>query len=115
MFIWPSILLYSLFAIFAYYNRRWARDFRGSSKAFRAFLSIMGYAGMGVGFGYLVWYGISVSWGGSIAAFAVSVLFVSVGASLERFLGTFVVQIGSVVLWPILAVLMLWPLVPASK
>jgi hypothetical protein len=115
MFIWPSIFLYSLFAIFAYYNRRWARDFQGSSKAFRAFLSLMGFAGMGVGVGYLLWYGISVSWGGSVAAFAVSVLFVSVGASLDRFLGTFVVQIGSVVLWPIFAVLMLWPLVPASK
>lgn len=115
MFIWSSILLYSLFTTFAYYNRRWARGFQGSSKAFRAFLSLMGFAGIAVGLGYLAWYGISISWIGSVAAFAISVLCVSVGASLERFLGTIVVQIGSVVLWPIFAVLMLWTLVPVSK
>jgi hypothetical protein len=75
----------------------------------------MGFAGIGVGLGYLAWYGISVSWTGSAAAFAVSVLCVTVGASLERFLGTIVVQIGSVVLWPIFAVLMLWTLMTASQ
>jgi hypothetical protein len=113
--VWPSIMLYSIFATFAYYNRRSAREFQGSSKAVRAFLTFMGFAGIGVGLGYLVWYGISVSWMGAAAAFAVSVLCVTVGASLEQFIGTLVVQIGSVVLWPIFAVLMLWTLMTAIK
>ena len=72
----------------------------------------MGLAGTAVGLGYLAWYGISVSWIGSVVAFAASVLCVSLVASLERFLGAIVVQVGSVVLWPILAVLMLWTLAP---
>jgi hypothetical protein len=108
-------MLYSIFATFAYYNRRSALEFQGSSKALRAFLSFMGFAGIGVGLAYLVWYGISVSWMGSAAAFVASVLCVTVGASLEPFLGTIVVQIGSVVLWPIFAVLMVWALMNAGK
>lgn len=112
MFIWSSILFFALFSIFAYYNRRGARELRGASKNARAFLSLMGFAGTAVGAGYLVWYGITISWIGSVVAFSASVLCVSISASLERFLGTSIVQIGSVILWPILAVLMLWTLVP---
>lgn len=71
----------------------------------------MGFAGTAVGLGYLAWYGMSISWIGSVVAFSVSVLCVSIGASLERFLGPILVHDGSVVLWPVLAVLMLWTLV----
>jgi hypothetical protein len=111
MFIWSSIFLFSLFSIFAYYNRRWAREFRGASKAARTFLSLMGFAGTAVGVGYLVWYGVTISWIGSLVAFAASALCVSLVSSLERFLGPILLRIGSVVLWPVLAVLMLWTLV----
>jgi putative Ca2+/H+ antiporter (TMEM165/GDT1 family) len=75
----------------------------------------MGFAGIAVGVGYLLWYGMSISWMGCAAAFAASALCVSVGASLERYLGTLTVQIGSAVLWPMFAVLMLWTLMTASK
>lgn len=115
MFIWSSIAFYSLFSMFAYYNRRWAREFRGAGTVFHGFLSFMGVAALGVGVGYLVWYGVRVSWIGSGVAFAVSVLFVTVAASLEQFLRTIVLPIVSVVLWPICAILMLWTLLSANS
>jgi hypothetical protein len=114
MFVWPSILFYSLFSIFAYSTRRWAREVGGASPVFHGFLSFMGVASLVIGVGYLAWYGVSVSWFGAGLAFAVSVLSVTVAASLERILGTIPVRIGSLVLEPICAVLMLWTLLSAN-
>src|ERR1700682_973552 len=85
VFVGPSILLYSLFATFAYYNRRSALEFQGSSKALRAFLSFMGFAGIGVGSAYLVWDGISISWIGCSAAFAAGGLCVNRAALAAPF------------------------------
>jgi hypothetical protein len=68
----------------------------------------MGFAALLVGLVYLVLYGWRISWLGAAAAFGLSFLGVPVGVLLERILGTAMVQVVSVIAWPIAAVFMFY-------
>ena len=108
MFIWPSIIFYCLFSTFAFYNQKWSRDFKGASQVAGLVIAILGFAAMLTGFAYLGIYAFKVSWIGAGVAFVLSLAFIFLGVLLERLFGTLWVQVASVFLWPIFAVLMFW-------
>ena len=56
------ITAWSLFTVFAFYQKLHIRDFQGASQAFLLILNISAFGSMIFGVGFLIYYGVTVKW-----------------------------------------------------
>lgn len=103
---WPSIGFYCLFSVFVYYQQMHGRDYRGASAAFGTVLNLYGFAGMLIGFAYLIYYGWTVAWWVPILAFVIGVLAILPASILERLVGKLALSLAGFVVWPFAAYMM---------
>ena len=104
--VW-NVLFYCLFSTFVYYHQAHLRNFHGASKLFKLILTIFAYSGMIVGFTFLIYYGIKVTWWAPFVMFFISVIFMFVSGLFEKLIiGALGMSLLGFIVWPVCAYLM---------
>ena len=111
---WPSIIFYSLFSCFVFYQQLHGRRFSGANSVIGLLINISAFIGMVTGFIYLIYYGWSVVWWAPIVIFFIGLILSIFNFFLERLLGAYVLSIGGFIGWPVCAYLM-FSYIPAGK
>lgn len=108
------VIVYVAYSIFHFYMSWHVKNFRGANQGFEAFLIFFTFVGMLFQFGFLVWFGFRLSWGGagilllsSFAAFLVAMPIEVLASKLVHPGFPYLISLFGFIALPVLAVLML--------
>lgn len=103
---WDIVALYTAYGMFSSQQKFCRRDLKNESAAFRLAIGYFALPTALFGFGYLVYYGIKISWWAPIVLFALVVCSMLPVALLERFIPLKIWGLASFVAIPVLAYLL---------
>jgi hypothetical protein len=64
---------------------------------------VFSFAGMIVGFAYLIYYGFKVTWWSPFVVFAIGLVFMFIAVFIEKIVGKFTLSLIGFIIWPISA------------
>lgn len=57
-----NLVYYTLFTFLVFHHQHMGKNFKGSSVAFQTIITAIGFLGMVIQYGFLIYYGITVVW-----------------------------------------------------
>ncbi len=105
------IIAWSLFTVFAFYQKLHIRDFQGASQGFLLMLNLSSLGSMIFAVGFLIYYGVTVKWYFPIILLIIGLLVKFIWFAIEAQLGKkwlpFVFSTLGFIGWPLCAVVMI--------
>lgn len=66
------VVSYSIFSFFLFYQQLHVKNYRGQSEVFNWALLASAFTGMVFNYGFLIWWGYTISWLGAALLFAIA-------------------------------------------